>query len=179
MKGYSHRPADEDLDEGPLSGWEQLVTNAVGQVIEFWGFKRNHGRAWALLYLRDQPMDSAQLREELDLSKGAVSMITRDLEQWGVAHRQRVPDSQAWHFVAEVNFLGMIRQVLHDRELKMVERVRTDLKDAIELAKEQEVDEETVERIERMYRLADMVRNAVKLFLSTARLDVTDVEDVL
>lgn len=179
MKGYSHRSDVEFGESDPLSPWEQRVTNAVGQVIEFWGFKRNHGRTWALLYLRGNPMSSAELREELGLSKGAVSMITRDLEQWGVAHRVRVGSSNAWHFVAEVEFLDMIRQVLRDREMTMVERVRTDLKDAIRMARESDASDAVIERIERMYRLADLVKNALDLFLNTSRLDVTDVEDVL
>jgi DNA-binding transcriptional regulator GbsR (MarR family) len=179
MKGYSHRTDVELGESDTLTTWEELVTNAVGQVIEFWGFKRNHGRTWALMYLRGEPMASATLREELGLSKGAVSMITRDLEQWGVAHRLRVGSSKAWHFVAEVDFLDMIRQVLRDREMTMVERVRTDLKDAMRMARREDADEEVVERIERMYRLADLVKQALDLFLSTARLDVTEVEDVL
>ncbi len=34
-------------------GWqsETLVTDAIGQLMEFWGFKRNMGRVWAMLYL--------------------------------------------------------------------------------------------------------------------------------
>ena len=175
MKGYSHRTDANVGESDTLTAWEELVTNAVGQVIEFWGFKRNHGRTWALVYLRGEPMSSAQLRQDLGLSKGAVSMITRDLEQWGVAHRIRVGSSSAWHFVAEVDFLEMIRQVLRDRELTMVERVRTDLKDALRLARQDEADADTIERIERMYRLADLVKHALDLFLSTARLDVNDV----
>ena len=180
MKGYSHKRDDSDgrVYEA-LETWQELVVNAVGQVIEFWGFKRNHGRVWALLYLCQEPQSSKDLQESLELSKGAVSMITRDLEQWDVLHRQRVSGSQAWHFVAEVDFLSMIRKVVRERELKMVERVRTDLEDAARMAAEAEADDEIVERIQRMSRLADLVVSALRLFLSSARIDVADAEDVL
>jgi len=33
--------------------WETTVLEAVGRMIEFWGFKRNHGRIWSLLFLVD------------------------------------------------------------------------------------------------------------------------------
>lgn len=181
MKGYSHTD-DPDARDRPyeaLTRWQELVVNAVGQVIEFWGFKRNHGRVWALLYLRNEPMSSSDLQEALELSKGAVSMITRDLEHWDVVHRQRVSESRAWHFVAADEFLSMIRKVINDRELKMVDRIAADLEDAARMADEEGADDETVARIRRMKRLAEMVKNALELFLSTSRLDVTDTEDVL
>lgn len=181
MPGYTYREMpDSDKEFPELKRWEALAVNAVGHVIEFWGFKRNHGRTWCLLYLRDEPMSSSDLQEELNLSKGAVSMITRDLEQWGVTHRLRVPNSNAWHFVAEVDFLKMLRRVIHERELQMVQRVRDDLKDALFLARDDdEVDEDTIRRLRGMVRLADMVNDAISFFLKTMRLDFTEADDVL
>lgn len=180
MRGYTYRALPEDDKDFPaLERWEELAVNAVGHVIEFWGFKRNHGRTWCLLYLRGTPMSSADLQEELDLSKGAVSMITRDLDQWGVAHRTRVAGSKAWHFVAEVDFLKMLRRVLRERELQMVQGVRDDLKDALYFAREADADEDTIKRLRGMVRLADMVADAVSFFLKTLRLDFTDTDEVL
>lgn len=180
MRSYSQKSPDRhNRVYDQLTTWEELVVNAVGEVIEFWGFKRNQGRVWALLYLRNEPMSSKDLQEALELSKGAVSMIARDLEQWDVVYRQHVPDSKAWHYVAKIDFLTMIRKVIKEREMQLVERIRTDLEDAVQLAEEDDADDETVERIRRMDRLADMVVNALRLFLSSARLDVADAEDVL
>jgi DNA-binding transcriptional regulator GbsR (MarR family) len=164
---------------GNLQTWENIVTDAVGRVIDFWGFKHNHGRTWGLLYLRNEPMSASDLREALGLSKGAVSMITKDLRQWGVVQRTRVAESRATHYLAERDFLGMIQHVIEDRELEMVDTVRGDLEDALEEAREQNAPEETIERIRGMYRLADMAQNALELFLSSARLDVTGAEDIL
>ncbi len=54
-------------DEGsPLGTWEALAVDAVGGVIEFWGFKRNQGRLWALLYLRDVALSATELQTELE-----------------------------------------------------------------------------------------------------------------
>lgn len=179
MKGYSYRTGEnEPTTSLPL--WEALVTDAVGDVIEFWGFKRNHGRVWALLYIRDQALNSRQLCEALELSKGAVSMITRDLEDWGIVQRVRRPESSAWHFVAEVEFMKMITHVLKRREGKLISRVETDLKDARRLAEEADnTNKETLERIDRMRRLAGMMRQALGIFTRTARFDVSDTKDLL
>lgn len=179
MRGLTYRGSDDgdELDGMPL--WESLVVNAVGQVIEFWGFKLNHGRVWALLYLRSEPLSAAQLQDALGLSKGAVSMVTRDLEERGVLRRVRVAGEAASHFVAEVEFMRMIGRVLRDRELQLVRRVNEDLVDAERMAKEEGVDADVVARVRRMRILSEVVARAVELFMKTARLDIHDARDVL
>src|SRR5262249_20190757 len=62
---------------------EALVSDIVGRLIEFWGFKRNMGRVWAVLYLSPEPLTAQDLRELLRLSSGAVSMILSELSRWG------------------------------------------------------------------------------------------------
>lgn len=179
MKGYSYRSGEHEPTMS-LPLWEALVTDAVGDVIEFWGFKRNHGRVWALLYMRGEPMSARQIREGLELSKGAVSMISRDLEEWEIVQRVRQPGSAAWHFVAEIAFMKMITRVLKRREGKLISRVATDLKDARKLAEESDdADRETLERIERMQKLAGLMQQAVDIFTKTSRLDVSDTENLL
>ena len=174
MKGYmySEPSGGTPLPDG-LPMWEAIVVEAVGTVIEFWGFKSNHGRVWALLYLRDGAFRASDLQRELSLSKGAVSMILRELETWGVVRRVRVPQSKAWHFKAETAFMKMIRHVFEQREVQMVKRVRQDLEDALRLAKGQdEVSEQTVARLSKMCRLAGVIDHALDMFLRTSKLDI-------
>ncbi|MEC9397596.1 MAG: MarR family transcriptional regulator [Myxococcota bacterium] len=185
MKGYTtptHGYLDPELDEeelGELELWEAMVVNAVGTVIEFWGFKRNQGKVWALLYLRHAPMTAADIRNQLGLSKGAVSMILREVETWGVIRRVRRPGSQAWHFVAEVELLKMIGRVFQDREVSLVRRVKEDLVEAERIAKEAgDVPELMLDRLTRMRRLAGLIEHALDVFLKTAQLDVTDIEGI-
>jgi HTH-type transcriptional regulator, glycine betaine synthesis regulator len=102
MKGYGWSDAPmvspAEPGDGGLPPWESIAVEAVGHVIEFWGFKHNQGRLWALLYLRAEAMSATQLEEQLGLSKGGVSMLVRDLERWGVVHRVRQPGAGAWHY---------------------------------------------------------------------------------
>ena len=41
------------------------VADAIGGLMEAWGFKRNMGRVWALLYLEKVPMSAADYRLEI------------------------------------------------------------------------------------------------------------------
>ena len=165
-----------DGDAG-LFDWESLIIDAVGNVIELWGFKANEGRVWALLYLRGRPHTAAQIGQALALSKGAVSMVTREMEQWGVLHRAR-EGAGPWRFVAETDFLSMIGRVVETREARFVGRVKADLARAELLARGQ-ASPAQLERIARMRRLAELVERSVAVFLKTARFDVAGALGIL
>lgn len=172
-KGYVWPVAHVDPPANPPEHFEQLAADAVGSVMEFWGFKRNQGRVWALLYVRDEALTAAQIERELGLSKGGVSMLLRDLERWGVVHRVRLPRASAWRFRAETRFLRMLRNVVQEREFRLVSQVRSDLREAIAAAKRaQGTNPAQLRRLETMDRLADNIERGLQLFLQTARLDL-------
>jgi HTH-type transcriptional regulator, glycine betaine synthesis regulator len=153
--------------------WESLAVEAVGQVIEFWGFKHNQGRVWALLYLRAAAMTATELEEALGLSKGAVSMLVRDLERWGVVHRLRQPGTGAWRYRAGTELVRMVSRVIEERELAFLSRIRAELGEARRLATGAAgVGRDQLARLERMNSLALAAERALKVFLRTARLDV-------
>jgi DNA-binding transcriptional regulator GbsR (MarR family) len=182
MKGYLWTggvtpPGPEALSASErLAAWEAMATGAVGNVIEFWGFKRNQGRVWALLYLRGEPLTAGEIERELDLSKGGVSMLLRDLERWGVVQRVRQPQDTVWRYGAETDLVRMVTHVIEEREAAFVSRIRADLAEARRLAQESGgVDAERLQRLEKMATLAEHVERAIRLFIKTARLDVGGV----
>lgn len=172
---------DEERDgPGQLTPWEELVIDAVGNTIDFWHFKRNHGRVWALLYLRGRALTASEVQASLGLSKGAVSMVTRELETWGVVRRVRIPGDAIWRFSAETDLLKMIRRVIAEREAAFVAGVREDLEEAEALArKDPHAPPEVLARVARMRTLATMADQALRAFILTARLDVLGAANVL
>jgi DNA-binding transcriptional regulator GbsR (MarR family) len=179
MKGYLWETQAAEKLEGRLQDWEAISIDAVGNVIEFWGFKRNQGKVWALLFLRDVALTAAEIETELELSKGGVSMLLRDLERWGVVLRVRNPGDSSWRYKAEVDLMKMARRVIEEREFSFIARVRADLEEARKLAqRDPSTTREQVARLMKMESLADATEKAVKLFLSTSRFDVTGMFDV-
>lgn len=181
MKGYLWTQAAAAHDTTKkLRGWESVAVDAVGNVIEFWGFKRNHGRVWALLYLRDVTLTAAEIEKELELSKGGVSMLIRDLERWGVVQRVRLPGDASWRYRAETDFMKMARRVIEEREFSFISRIRADLEEARKLAQsDSRATRAQVARLEKMESLADATEKALRMFLKTARLDVGGMTDIL
>ena len=178
MKGYLwtcglEASRGEGSDNGRLAPWEAIAVDAVGNVIEFWGFKRNQGRVWSLLYLRGEPLTAGEIERELELSKGGVSMLLRDLERWGVVRRVRSPQDSAWRYAAESDLIRMVSHVVEEREAGFIERIRADLSEARRLAEQAgNVPSEHLARLEKMATLAEHVERALRLFIKTARLDV-------
>lgn len=163
----------------PLSDWEINVTDAVGDVIAFWGFKHNHGRIWALLYVRNQSMTAAQIQDNLGLSKGAVSMLLRDLRGWGIIDRGLDPVSGSRNYQANTDLLKMITSMIRRREAGVIHRAQAALKTAETEAQAQDVSEDVLERIRRMRQLADVMDQALSTVLRATTLDVRSFLSVI
>lgn len=181
MRGFStHDDGSDDFESpGNLAPWEALVVDAVGNIIDFWKFKRNQGRVWALLYLRARPHNAQDLQDALGLSKGGVSILVRELEQWGVVRRVRTPADPGWRYEAETDLMKMVRKVIEEREASLVTRVRRDLERAETIARDQNIPKDVRVRIERMRKLSVLVEKSLLAFVKTARLDVLGAFQIL
>jgi DNA-binding transcriptional regulator GbsR (MarR family) len=106
------------------------VADAVGALIESWGFKRNMGRMWAVLYLEDHPLTAAELGERLGLSTGAVSMLLAELVQWGIVKKAWVVGERREHYEAETSIWKMVSRVFRERELHWIRTAQEELSSA-------------------------------------------------
>lgn len=164
-----------------MSPAERTVSEAIGRLIEFWGFKRHMGRVWALLHLSDQPLTSRDLRERLSLSTGSVSMTLTELQRWGVVHRVAVEGSRAEHFTAENNLWKMVSGVLRERELVEIQEAISRFEAGlVELEKERPLaDDERARhelqkaRVEELLEVARLGRSLLDALVSTAQVDAT------
>ena len=165
----------------PLRSWEAKVTDAVGEVIAFWGFKHNHGRIWALLYLRDMPLTAQDLQDELGLSKGAVSMLTRELEGWGILSRTHDPETGTLHYAANTELMGMISEMIRRREAGVIRQAQQTLAEAEAeaLRATPPIPAAELERIRRLRQLADVMDQALGMVLRTGSLDLRSFTDAI
>ncbi len=96
------------------------VADAVGALIESWGFKRNMGRMWAVLYLEDHPLNATDLGDRLGLSTGSVSMLLTELQEWGAIKKAWVVGERKEHYEAETSIWKMVSRVFRERELQWI-----------------------------------------------------------
>jgi DNA-binding transcriptional regulator GbsR (MarR family) len=159
---------------------EALVSDIVGRLIQFWGFKRNMGRVWAVLYLSPEPLSAQDLRDLLRLSSGAVSMIVSDLSRWGVVRKVWIQGDRRDHFAAEVQLWRMISRVLSEREKTEIVVFMETCEEALRFLesklgghdpKERARAQLQTERIKALYELARLGKKLLDGLLSTAKLD--------
>ena len=155
------------------------MSDVIGRLIEFWGFKRNMGRVWSVLYLSPDPLSAEDLRHLLRLSSGAVSMTLSELSRWGVVRKVWVQGERKDFFVAEVQLWKMISRVFSERErveiVSAVEAFESALRALDRLVP---TDAETraraelqKERIKNLLELAKLGQGLLEALLSTAKLD--------
>lgn len=169
-----------NTDKHSLWPSEAAVSDVIGRLIEFWGFKRNMGRIWAVLYLSPEPLSAEDLRQALKLSSGAVSMTLSELARWGVVRKVWVQGERKDFYAAEVQLWRMISRVYSERE-------KTEIVTAIEAFEEalEEVSalrtaddpktraraELQYERIKQLLELARLGKRLIETLLTTAKLD--------
>jgi len=103
-----------------LQGIRYQVAEAVGGLMELWGFKRIMGRTWALLYLAAGPLSAAELGEALQVSPGSVSMTVSELLKWGVVKKTWIPGDRRDFYLPETSVWKMVSRVIRERELLYV-----------------------------------------------------------
>ena len=156
-----------------MSEPERLVSDAIGRLMELWGFKRNMGRVWAVLYLSEVPLPAAELRARLGLSSGAVSMILAELGRWGVVSKAWVPGDRRDHYSAEANVWKMVSRVVREREQAEIGQAIEALERALSMLKSRNTEQFQMQkaRIENLLELAKLGRAMLDALVSSARLD--------
>jgi DNA-binding transcriptional regulator GbsR (MarR family) len=161
-----------------LSPAEQRVTDAIGRLIEFWGFKRHMGRIWALLYLSEEPLTAREIRDRLELSVGTVSMTLGELQRWGVVRRVHQLGVRSELFEAELSLWKMVSRVFRERELFEITEAVSALEGALgALGEEPPSPRATLQRsrIEALLEVARIGRTLLEALVSTGRVDASDL----
>ncbi len=114
-----------------LSESEEQVIETIGGLIHFWSFSKHHGRIWALLYLREEPLASPDIQDLLDMSAGLVSMSLKELQHWDVVRKVWVKGDRKDYYTANTDLWAMITRVLREREYNLILQSIEDLDTAL------------------------------------------------
>ena len=167
-------------DKRTLEPSEAAVSDVVGKLIEFWGFKRNMGRIWSVLYLSPEPLSAEDLRQSLKLSSGAVSMTVNELLRWGVVRKVWIQGERKDFYTAEVQLWRMISRVFNEREKSeitmAIEAFEEALADVSKLRHSADPKiraraELQYERIKQLLELAKLGKRLIETLLTTAKID--------
>ena len=99
---------------------ELQAADAIGRLMEFWGFRRHMGRLWTILYLSPDPLTTTQLSDTLQLSSSAVSLSLGELVRWGAVRKTWRPGERKDFYEAESSVWKLLRRVYERRELNLI-----------------------------------------------------------
>jgi len=134
------------------------LAEQVGEFIEYWGFKRVHGRIWTHLFLSEKPLDAGDLVKRLRISKALVSMSIADLLEYEVVLPSGRGPEGTQLYQANTNLSAVIFNVLRQRERKMINRVSTSFA-ALQARDSSSLEESGVDTV-RLKELGDLVVGA-------------------
>jgi HTH-type transcriptional regulator, glycine betaine synthesis regulator len=97
---------------------------SVAQFMQYWGFKKIHGRIWTHLFTSQKPLDSITLMSRLKVSKGLMSLAIRDLIEYEVIKSDHVGRHGTTFYAANPDVMSVISNVLKSREAKMLAEAR-------------------------------------------------------
>jgi DNA-binding transcriptional regulator GbsR (MarR family) len=176
------------MADGGASESESLLlhaADAVGALMEFWGFRRAMGRIWAILYLSPTPLTAQDLQDQLTMSAGAVSMTCTELLKWGVIKKTWKPGDRRDFFSPETSIWKMVTRVFRERELLQIratieifERTTAALGQAMRAARPDDKKrlKFASERLESLLRLARIGETLVRAVIDGERIDTAPIQ---
>lgn len=107
-----------DIHEG-----KQKFIESWGKMAGGWGITPAMAQVHALLLISPEPLNADQVRDELDISTGNVSMNLRALVDWGLVYKDTAPGCRKEVYHAEKDLWKVIRQIILNRKKRELEPV--------------------------------------------------------
>ena len=96
-----------------------------------WGINRTMAQVHALLFISDKPLPAVDIMEELQISRGNVSMALRELIAWGIASRVHVKGERKEYYATEKDVWDMFRVIARERKKREVDPTINVLRESV------------------------------------------------
>jgi DNA-binding transcriptional regulator GbsR (MarR family) len=128
--------------------------NLIGEFIQYWGFKKIHGRIWFTIFTSPRPLDAQDLMVRLRISKALASISLKDLLIHEVLIESNTSAAGTRTYVANPDIRGVIQKVLKQRERVMLQKIKNAFQDIKQLDEKQiqdlEIHEESLKEMDRL-----------------------------
>ena len=98
-----------------------------GEMASRWGINRTMAQIHALLYASETPMDTDQIMELLQISRGNANMNLRSLINWDLVRKVHQSGSRKDYYTAEKDVWKITTRVVKEREKRELQPVKQQL----------------------------------------------------
>lgn len=94
---------------------------AWGQMSGAWGISRTMAEVHALLYISGEALNTDDIMDRLEISRGNASMSVRALLEWGIVQRAHKRGDRKEYYEAEQDVWALFRAIVRGRLAREVE----------------------------------------------------------
>jgi DNA-binding transcriptional regulator GbsR (MarR family) len=135
------------------------LTEMIGEFIQYWGFKKIHGKIWCLLFLSKTPLDANDFMEHFAISKALVSQSLTELKEYNVIVELGKGEKKTLLYKANPHLTEVIFGVLRSREKRLLCQIYASFRLLNDLPLETQnaanIDQENLKRLGSMIRFAE------------------------
>lgn len=113
-----------------------------GEMASTWGINRTMAKIHALLYCVERPLNTDEIMERLDVSRGNANMNLRSLVDWDLVTKTHQSGSRKDYYEAEKDVWHITARIIEKRQRQEVQPVREQLEECAGLLME---DADTIE----------------------------------
>ncbi|RDV26614.1 MarR family transcriptional regulator [Alteromonas aestuariivivens] len=111
-----------------------LMTSAVmhfGEMGNRWGFNRTVGQMLALIVLSEAPVSAQEIADDLNISRGNVSMGLKELQSWRLVKPHLVPGERKDFFIPAGSVWELANRVFEERRKREIDPTLSLLRDLL------------------------------------------------
>ena len=95
-----------------------------GEMASQWGINRTMAQIHALLYAIDRPLDTDEIMDRLQISRGNANMNLRALLDWDLVRKTHQAGSRKDFFVAESDVWTITTTIIEERQRREIKPVQ-------------------------------------------------------
>jgi DNA-binding transcriptional regulator GbsR (MarR family) len=130
---------------------------------QLWGINRTMAQIHALLFISSEHLSANEIMEELQISRGNVSMALRELIAWGIVNRVHMKGERREFYTTEKDVWSMFRIIARERKRREVDPTITVLHESVADLNKIPDDEGQYER-EQLQNLLDFFETGVTVY---------------
>jgi len=134
-----------------------------GEMGSLWGINRTMAQVHALLFISPEPLSANQIMEELQISRGNVSMALRELIAWGIASRVHMKGERREFYTTEKDVWHLFRLIARERKKREVDPTIEVLRESVADLNQMPDSEGKYER-EQLKSLLDFFETGVQIY---------------
>ena len=165
-----------------------LFIRRWGEMSGYWGINRTMAELHALLYISGEPLNTDEIMEALQISRGNTSMNIRQLVNWGLISRVHKKGDRKEYFAAQTDVWEMFETIVRERRRREVEpiietinRCRQMVTENISTLRDEQRQEARVyrERLDNMANFLTMMNGLLNMMLDSGQGGLGQVQKTL